>query len=174
MSELQGSVESADGSTAPAPVVVGNVEQLRALIGRTLGPGRWMPIEQSRIDAFAAATGDAQWIHCDPARAARESPFHTTVAHGYLTLSLGPMLADELRQFAGLQLALNYGLNRVRFPQGVPSGARVRLSLEVLEVQPTAPAGSAVQVLERQTFQVEGFAKPACVAEMLLRLAWPQ
>ncbi|GAA0803059.1 MaoC family dehydratase [Spirilliplanes yamanashiensis] len=135
-------------------------------VGDTFGPGPWLAVEQSRIDAFAGATGDDQWIHVDPARAAA-GPFGGTVAHGYLTLSLLPLLARDLYTFEGLTMALNYGLNRVRFPAPLPSGASVRATAEVVSLE---PAGGAVQLVMRVTVHSDRGEKPVCVAETVSRL----
>ena len=133
------------------------------LVGVELGPTAWIEVTQERIDAFAAATDDPQWIHVDPARAA-EGPFGTTIAHGFLTLSLCvPMLYEVLPQEGAM--AVNYGTNRVRFPAPVPSGSRVRGRFRVLEVEQT-PRGARATI--EASVEGEGQAKPVCVAELVV------
>lgn len=129
---------------------------------------------QERIDAFAAATGDHQWIHVDPARAARESPWGGTIAHGYLTLSLQiPLrgLVDAGRPFLpGVVNVVNYGLNRLRFPAAVRAGARIRGRFTLLEAVAVSP--TALQITERFVAEIEGESKPACSADSIMRLAF--
>jgi acyl dehydratase len=133
--------------------------------GAEFGPSSWVEIPQSRIDAFAEATGDHQWIHVDPERAA-QGPFGTTIGHGYLTLSLLPAMSYEVvpRQDAGM--GVNYGLNRVRFPAPVPSGSRVRGTFRVDTVD---EFDGGLQVTMTATVELEGGAKPVCVAEVVFR-----
>jgi acyl dehydratase len=138
----------------------------RALVGQELGPTGWVAIEQERIDAFAAATGDHQWIHVDPDRAAA-GPFGTTIAHGYLTLSLLPSFAYEVLPLAGARLTINYGLNRVRFPAPVPVGSRVRGSFRVVEA---SEVDGGHQLTVEATVEREGGEKPVCVAEVVYRV----
>jgi acyl dehydratase len=139
------------------------VSALAQLVGTELGPTTWLEVTQERIDAFAAATDDPQWIHVDPARAA-EGPFGTTIAHGFLTLSLClPLLSEVLPQRRS-GMALNYGLNRVRFPAPVPSGARIRGRFRVLSLEETALGEKATI---EATVECEGVEKPVCVAELL-------
>ena len=134
------------------------------LVGTELGPTSWLEVTQERIDAFAAATDDPQWIHVDPERAA-EGPFGTTIAHGFLTLSLCvPMLYEALPERGGT-MAVNYGTNRVRFPAPVPSGARVRGRFRVVEVESTDRGERA---LIEATVECEDVEKPVCVAELLV------
>ncbi len=140
------------------------IDELRP--GATFGPGPWLTVEQERIDAFAAATGDEQWIHVDPERAAA-GPFGGTVAHGYLTLSLLPVLVGGLYRVDGVRMGVNYGLNRVRFPAPLPSGASVRASAEIVSVDPVA---GGAQVVTRVTVHSDRGDKPVCVAETVTRL----
>ena len=146
-------------------------ESLQARIGQEIHTSDWLEIDQARIDAFAAATGDYQWIHVDPERAARESPWKSTIAHGYLTLSLYPMLrglvAADQPVFPGVRQVINYGLDKLRFPSAVASGSRVRARCVMLKVEPVA---GGVQVTEQYTVEIEGQPKPACVAEAIMRL----
>jgi acyl dehydratase len=133
--------------------------------GLELGPSRWVEIDQERINGFAGSTGDNQWIHVDPGRAAA-GPFGTTVAHGFLTLSLLPELWFELAGDAGYRMAINYGVDRVRFPAPVPSGSRVRAHFKIQEVD-DVPGGDQAKVAA--TVELEGGEKPVCVAELLFR-----
>lgn len=137
------------------------VDELAAAVGEHLGYSDWHEITQQQIDTFADATGDHQWIHVDPAQAAA-GPFGTTIAHGYLTLSLLPMLSWEVYKLEGVSMGINYGSNKVRFPSVVPVGSRVRGGIELAEVTPT-PKG--VLVVSRVTVEIEGSDRPACVAE---------
>lgn len=139
---------------------------MRDLIGTELGPGEWLEVTQQRIDAFAGATDDPQWIHTDPARAAG-GPFGRTVAHGFLTLSLCVPLLAGMLPVDGYRLTVNYGLNRVRFPAPLPSGSRIRARFTVLSVDEVAGGDQAVVAA---TVECEGVEKPVCVAELVLRL----
>ena len=151
----------------PARVVEGLAE-LRGLVGQEVGCSDWLTVTQARIDAFAEATGDRQWIHVDAERARRELPQGTTIAHGFLTLSLLSHLHAQSVQVRGeFHRAINYGLNRVRFPAPVPAGARIR-SHSTLRVVEEFPGG--VQLTWALTVEVEDQAKPALVAEWLVRL----
>lgn len=134
--------------------------------GLELGPSRWFDVAQERIDAFAETTEDRQWIHVEPARAA-ESPFGTTVAHGLLTLSLVIPITYELMPVDDARLAVNYGLNRVRFPAPVPAGSRVRGRLRIEDV---TEVDGAVQVVAGATVEREGTEKPVVAAELVFRL----
>ena len=146
--------------------IVQGIGGLRELVGQHLGYGDYVEITQEQVNQFADATGDHQWIHVDVERAKRESPFGGPIAHGYLTLSLGPRLAPQVVRVEGVKLAVNYGCDKVRFPAPVPVGSKLRLGIELLEV---SDIDGGVQVKERFTFEVEGAAKPACVAETLVR-----
>ncbi len=146
--------------------IVQGIEELQALVGEELGASEWHRVDQERIDAFAEVTGDHQWIHVDPERAAA-GPFGTTIAHGYLTLSMLPALMAEVWRVEGVRMGVNYGLNRVRFPSPVPVGSRVRV---VARLKEAAPLEGAVQGVVEATVEVEGGAKPACVAETVFRL----
>ncbi len=139
------------------------VEEIAAAVGEHLGHSGWHAVTQEQVDAFADATGDHQWIHVDPERAAA-GPFGRTIAHGYLTLALVPLLLSEIYTVEGVTMGVNYGANSVRFPSPVPVGSRVRAGAELLDVA-TGPAGARVTV--RVTVEVEGAEKPACVAEVL-------
>jgi acyl dehydratase len=137
------------------------VDALAAAAGEHLGYSQWVEIDQQRVDTFADATDDHQWIHVDPRRAA-EGPFGGTVAHGYLTLSLVPWFVADVVRIDGLTMRLNYGLNKVRFPAPVRVGSRVRGGVEVVSV---TRAESSAQLVLRTTVEIEGGDKPACVAE---------
>jgi acyl dehydratase len=150
--------------------VVQNVEQLKALIGQEVNLGPWYDMTQERVNAFADATGDHQFIHVDPARAA-QTPFGGTIAHGFFTLSLIPQLAqggNGLKLELPLLMGVNYGLNRVRFPTPVRVGKRIRLHSRLHSVEEVA--ATVVQMVYEHTVEIEGEAKPACVAESVVRL----
>jgi acyl dehydratase len=139
-------------------------------VGQEIAVGDWFPVTQDRIQQFADATGDQQWIHVDRARAEKESPYKTTIAHGFLTLSLVSTLMREAIRIGGLRMAINYGVNRVRFISAVPSGTRIRGRFTPSAVE---PAGSAVQVTWTVTVEREASEKPCMVAEWLVRY-YPQ
>jgi acyl dehydratase len=143
-----------------------DLDALRHQIGHEIAVSDWVAIPQARIDTFAEATGDRQWIHVDAARAARDSPFGTTIAHGFLTLSLAGALLDRILPFDGFRMAINYGLNRVRFIAPVPAGSRVRGRFSPMAVEET---DGGRQVTWRVTFEREGADKPCCVAEWVVR-----
>lgn len=145
---------------------VTGLEALRALVGTELGRSRWFEIDQDRIATFADATDDHQWIHLDPERAARESPFGGTVAHGFLTLSLLPSMLSDVLVMVDAKLVVNYGLNKVRFPAPVPAGSRVRAAIVLAALEDEH--GSAQLTLD-VTVEREGGTKPVCVAEFLVR-----
>ncbi|MFC3964098.1 MaoC family dehydratase [Nocardia jiangsuensis] len=138
-----------------------SLDTLRGAVGTVIGPGEWLTVDQDRIDTFAAATGDDQWIHVDPVRAAT-GPYGGTIAHGYLTLSLLPLLGRDLFSLQFGSARINYGSNSVRFPAPVRAGTRIRASAVVTEVE--AGEGRVMLTL-RWTVENEGNAKPACVAE---------
>jgi len=143
-----------------------SIDGLRAAVGTDLGSSDWVDIDQKRIDLFADATDDHQWIHVDPERAAA-GPFGTTIAHGFLTLSLLPHLGEGLLDVEGATMGVNYGLNKVRFPAPVPVGSRVRAHVRLLSVD-DVPGG--VQVVTQVTIEREGGDKPVCVAEPVSRI----
>ena len=137
------------------------LDQIEAAIGTHIGYSEWMEITQERVDAFADATGDHQWIHVDPARAA-DGPYGTTIAHGYLTLSLLPVLGAEILDIRGFSMMINYGLEKVRFPAAVPVGSRIRAGIELTSLQRKA---SGIQLNSVVTVEIEGGDRPALVAE---------
>jgi len=146
--------------------VIESLDALGELVGKEVGVSEFLEVPQDRIDTFARATGDRQWIHIDSERAQRESPYRRTIAHGFLTLSLlSPMLGSTIH-LQGISMAVNYGLNRVRFPSPVPSGSRVRgrFTLKSLE---TIRGG--VQAEWAVTVECEGSSKPCCAADWLVR-----
>lgn len=142
------------------------VEELRQAKGTLVGVSDWLTVEQRRIDLFAEATDDHQWIHVDPVRAA-EGPFGGTIAHGFLSLSLLAGLTPKVFAVENSRMGVNYGLNKVRFTAPVPVGSRVRLRVELLDV--TDVAENAVQVVTGNTLEIEGSERPALVAEWVIR-----
>ncbi|UQU62767.1 MaoC family dehydratase [Couchioplanes caeruleus] len=147
-------------------ITVDGVAGLSALAGRDLGRSDWLEITQDRVDRFAEATGDHQWIHVDPQRA-QAGPFGGTIAHGYLTLSLVIPLFGALLEVRGVAMSINYGLEKVRFPNPVRVGSKVRLAATVAEV--TGVAAGGVQMVLDFTVEIAGEAKPACVARAVYR-----
>jgi acyl dehydratase len=147
-------------------VTANGLDELKELAGTDIGRTGWLEITQQRIDTFADATGDHQWIHVDREKAAA-GPFGTTIAHGYLTLSLVIPLFGELLEVKGVSMGINYGLNKVRFPAPVPVGAKIRLAARFGAIEDAGV--NAVQAVADFTIEVEGSAKPACVAQVLYR-----
>ena len=147
-------------------MIVVELADLAGLVGREVATSGWLVITQDRIDAFAEATGDHQWIHVDPRRAAAETPFGTTIAHGFLTLSLVSALMRDAVTVSGSRMTLNYGLNRVRFVSPVPAGSRVRARVALAAVE---DLGDDTQAIWNITIEREGADKPAAVAEWIVR-----
>ncbi len=149
------------------------IQFLQPQLGSEIHVGPWLTITQERIDRFAEVTGDVQWIHTDPVRAAKESPYGTTIAHGYLTLSLLPYLTESnhpdffQKNYPGMKMRVNYGANKVRFPSPVLVGSRIRARTVIESAE---KVGDAVQIMYRITVEIEGTGKPACVVEFLARL----
>ncbi|BBZ46428.1 MaoC family dehydratase [Mycobacterium parmense] len=143
-----------------------SVADLAAAKGESLGRSDWVTVTQEDVNLFADATGDHQWIHVDPEKAAT-GPFGTTIAHGFMTLALLPRLQHEIYTVKGIKLAINYGLNKVRFPAPVPVGSRVRAELTLAGVEDLG--NGAVQATMATTVEIEGAPKPACVAESIVR-----
>jgi acyl dehydratase len=143
---------------------VSSIEDAKALEGVEVGLSDWVVIDQHRIDQFAEATADYQWIHVDTERAAKEMPNGQTIAHGYLTLALIPALTDKFVEFKNLARAINFGANKVRFYTPVPSGQKVRARAKVLQARSRA---GALMLTSEVRIEVEGERKPACVAEIL-------
>ncbi len=147
---------------------VTDIQELKSLVGQEVAVGDWLEITQERINRFAEATSDPQWIHTDVERCERESPFGTTIAHGYLTLSLIPYLSqNSLAIQQPFRMGINYGSNRVRFIKPVPAGSRIRNRTTLLEVSDVT---GGWQVRWQVTLEIEGKDKPACVAEVISRL----
>ena len=150
------------------PRVFTSAEELKAAVGEELGVSDWHEIDQRRIDLFAEATGDHQWIHVDPERAA-QGPFGSTIAHGYLTLSLLPLLVPQTLRVDGARMGVNYGAEKVRFPGPVPVGSRVRARV-TLDAAPEKAGGT--QVAATVVVEREGAEKPACIAQTLTVYYW--
>src|SRR5262245_66341375 len=146
-------------------IQIPTLKSLQQRVGEELAVGDWVTVDQPMIDKFAEATGDHQWIHVDPVRAA-QGPFGTTIAHGYLTLSLLPRLAESALKIDDVRMGVNYGLNRVRFPAPVPAGSRIRARLKLLTYE---PIDGGAQLVMEVTMQREGGDKPVCVAETVSR-----
>src|SRR5690349_9971104 len=148
-----------------AVTVFTDLRQIKDAVGKHLGHSDWLEVTQERIDLFADATGDHQWIHVDPQRAAA-GPFGATIAHGYLTLSLVSYFVPQVIEVKGISMGINYGTNKVRFPSPVRVGSRVRAGVEILGVEDVS---GGVQATTLVTVEVEGAEKPACVAEIVSR-----
>lgn len=149
--------------------IIESLEELKSLAGTEVAVSDWIVVDQERIDLFADATGDRQWIHVDAERARRDSPFGGTVAHGYLTLSLLPVLLEQSIALRQVRMALNYGVNKVRFPAPLPSGSRLRARFVPAAV---ADVEDGAQVIWQVTMEREGGDKPVCVAEAVVRCYW--
>jgi len=149
------------------------IDQYKALVSQEIHVGPWLEIDQQRIDAFAKVTGDEQWIHIDPQRAAKESPYGTTIAHGFLTLSLLPYLTQSnhpeffAKNYPGMRLRVNYGLNKLRYPAPVLCGAKIRARTAVKSAEEVR---DGVQIVYLLTIEIDGVEKPACVAEQVMRV----
>ena len=145
------------------------IDEVREAVGRHLGHSDWVTVTQEQVNTFADATGDHQWIHVDPERARAESPFGGPIAHGYLTLSLGPVLFPQILTVKGIKMGVNYGCSKVRFPSPVPVGSKLRLGATLDGVEDIGNGWS--QISMTFTFEVEGAAKPSCVSEIIFRYA---
>ena len=145
---------------------INGTDELRSLIGEHLGYSDYVEITQDQVNQFADATGDHQWIHVDVERATA-GPFGSPIAHGYLTLSLGPALSPQIYQVGGFKMGVNYGAEKIRFPAPVRVGSKLRLGATLLGVDDVA---GGIQMKMEFSFEVEGAAKPSCVAEVLFRL----
>lgn len=147
-----------------------SLQALRQCVGEEVGVSDWITIDQARIDRFAEATGDHNWVHVDPERAA-QGPFGKTIAHGFLTLSLLPLITNTSITIGNVKLGLNYGLNKVRFPTPVPVDSRVRGRMRLKEMEEVAPVGGnpGYQITFEVTVECEGATKPACIAENVQR-----
>jgi acyl dehydratase len=149
-----------------AKMVIKGLDNLKALKGKELGVSEWHTVTQDQINKFAEATHDHQWIHVDVERCKKESPWGQTIAHGYYTLSLAPYLLGQIMSVEGVQMGVNYGINKLRFPTAVKVGKRVRARAELADVEDVA---NGVQGTIRVTLEVEGEPKPGCVAEVIYR-----
>jgi acyl dehydratase len=147
-------------------ITLNGIDDIKARVGQELGVSGWDDVTQAKIDAFAEATGDHQWIHVDPERA-KATPFGGTIAHGYYTLSLAPKFSYELYEVTNVAFALNYGVNKVRFPAPLPVGSKVRMRATIASVEDIA---GGIQMATALTFEREGGEKPVCVAETLVRV----
>lgn len=145
-------------------VTIGSIEEAQAFEGQELGVSGWILVDQARIDKFAESTDDFQWIHVNPERAAAELPIGSTIAHGFLLISLIPAAVDQFVTWENLDRAINYGLNKVRFKNMVPSGSRVRIRSKLLSARKRA---GALQAILEHTMEIEGETKAACVAETI-------
>jgi acyl dehydratase len=146
--------------------LVTTLEDLKGWVGREIALTDWLEIKQERIDKFAEATGDHQWIHLDRERAQRESPYGATIAHGFLTLSLLPKFMHDAVAIEGLRMVVNYGLNRVRFPSAVRAGSWIRARIVLQSIRDT---GDSTEAIFSITIEIQGSEKPCCVAESLVR-----
>ncbi len=144
---------------------VQGIEGLKAMVGEHIGFSDWHEVTQDQVNRFADATLDHQWIHIDPERA-KAGPFGGPIAHGYLTLSLAPHLMSQVLQVEGIKMGVNYGLNKVRFPAPVPVGSKLRVGAAIVEVEEIA---GGAQLTVDMTFEVDGQAKPSCVAQAVYR-----
>lgn len=149
--------------------VIASIEELKSLVGQEVGVGAWVEISQERIQLFADATGDQQWIHVDPERCRKESPFGAPVAHGFLTLSLLPVLMASALSLPPFRMGVNYGLNKVRFPAPAPAGSRVRARIALVSCEDIE---GGAQFTWGVTIEREGGDKPVCVAESVARFYW--
>ena len=149
---------------------INGLAAIRAAAGQDLGESAWRRVTQEQVNAFADVTDDHQFIHVDPERA-KAGPFGRTIAHGFLTLSLSVSLLDEIVAFEGLDMLINYGLNKVRFPAPVPVGEEVRMKAALGEVEDVK---GGVQAVVNLTYEVKGQERPSCVAELVLRLLGPE
>lgn len=149
--------------------IIASIEELKDLVGQEVALSDWFDITQERVNLFADATGDHQWIHIDVERSRRESPYGGTVAHGFLTLSLLPLIMENAVAMPSSKMGVNYGLNKVRFPAPVPVGSRVRGRMTLAEVE---DIDGGAQMIWRVTMEREGGDKPVCVAESIVRRYW--
>jgi acyl dehydratase len=146
--------------------IIANLAELKSLIGQTVAVTDWVAVLQPQVNEFAEATGDRQWIHVDEERCQRESPYKATIAHGFLSLSLIPMLLEQAISMPDVEMALNYGLNKVRFPTPLLVGSRVRAHIQLQQVEDIK---GGAQVYWQITIECEGQVKPVCVAELITR-----
>lgn len=152
-----------------AKVKIPNVDALKDYVGKEFGVSDWREVPQKAIDLFAESTGDYQFIHTDPERAKKESPYGRTIAHGFFTISLFPVLRNEILEIEKRRVTINYGLNKLRFPAPLPVGEKVRMRLGLLSLE---NIDKGVQVVFKATFEVSGQEKPACIAEVVNRFMY--
>lgn len=150
----------------PDPIHIPNVAAIKGFIDQPMGPSEWVTVTQERIQSFADATGDQQWIHTDPERAKSQSPFGGSIAHGYFTISLAPPLIEQLFTIDDCSMTVNYGIEKMRLQEPVPAGARIRLTAEIRKVR-MLPGGGARTTIHF-VFEVEGGRRPACVCDAVL------
>jgi acyl dehydratase len=150
--------------------IISSIEEALDAVGQDLGASDWVTVDQDRIEAFADATGDHQWIHVDVERARTDSPYHSTIAHGFLTLSLIPGLSKANYRVENAKMGINYGLNKVRFLAPVPAGSRVRVRSELIDAAKVGD--TAVDLTVRHTVELDGSVKPAAVAELIARMVF--
>ena len=150
--------------------VISSIQDAVDAVGQELGVSKWVAVDQDRINAFADTTGDHQWIHIDIERARSESPYGTTIAHGFLTLSLIPALSKDNYRVDNARMGINYGLNKVRFLAPVPAGSRVRLRSDLVDAKKVGD--STVDLTVRQTVELDGSDRPAAVAEVIARMVF--
>ena len=150
--------------------VISSIEDAVATVGQELGVSQWIAVDQDRINAFADTTGDHQWIHVDVERARSESPYGTTIAHGFLTLSLIPALSKDNYRVDNAKMGINYGLNKVRFLAPVPAGSLVRLRSDLVDAKKVND--STIDLTVRQTVELDGSERPAAVAEVIARMVF--
>jgi acyl dehydratase len=150
--------------------IISSIEAALDAVGQDFGASDWVSVDQDRIEAFADATGDHQWIHVDVGRARTESPYRSTIAHGFLTLSLIPALSKANYRFENAKMGINYGLNKVRFLAPVPAGSRVRVRSELVDAAKVDDA--TVDLTVRHTVELDGSIKPAAVAELIARMVF--
>jgi acyl dehydratase len=150
-----------------APLVINDLQSLKELVGREMGVSEWFCVTSERVERFAEATGDRQWIHLDRERASKESPYGRTIAHGFLTLSLiSHLMKDVMEIRSGVRLAVNYGLNRVRFPAAVRTDSRIRARVTLLALKELPDSAEAIFMV---TVEIDKSEKPGCVAEWIVR-----
>lgn len=152
-----------------AKIKIPDIDALKGYVGKEVGASDWRDVPQKAIDLFAESTGDYQFIHTDPERAKKESPYGRTIAHGFFTVSLFPVLRNEILEIEKRRVTINYGLNKVRFPAPLPVGEMVRMHLRLLSLE---NIDEGVQVVFMATFEVSGQEKPACVAEVVNRFLY--
>lgn len=146
--------------------IIEDLEELKGMVGQEIGVSDWISISQERVNTFADATGDHQWIHVDPERAKKESPYGGAIAHGYLTLSLAPYFLQQIMDIKKKRMGVNYGLNKVRFPAPVPVPGKLRMRADMAEAEEIK---GGIQAVIKFTFEVEGQEKPSCIAEAIFR-----